>query len=103
MFQKERECKITGPFRLLLLALCFALLFTLYGCASTNTKISATSSTDSSSTTRVVTDMAGRKVTIPKNVTRVVSLSNNTSVDTYILAPDKLLGWSFTPKTDAKP
>lgn len=44
----------------------------------------------------------GRKVTIPEKVNNVISLSNNTSVDLYILDPDKLMGWTFTPKADAK-
>lgn len=57
---------------------------------------------DTKPPTHEVTDMEGRKVTIPTKVTKVVSLSNNTSVDLYTLAPDKLLGWSFSPNPNAK-
>lgn len=59
-------------------------------------------SKDSQSATHEVIDMSGRKVTIPKKVDKVCSLSNNTTVDLYTLSPDKLVGSSFTPKPDAK-
>ncbi len=52
--------------------------------------------------TREITDMEGRTVTIPAKVNKVISLSNNTTVYVFTLAPDKLLGWSFTPKEAAK-
>ena len=57
---------------------------------------------DSQSETREVTDMSGRKVTIPTKINKVCSLSNNTTVDLYTLAPDKVVGLSFAPKPDAK-
>lgn len=69
-------------------------------CGSNTTAKQTTSETKK--TTKKVTDMTGRKVTIPVKVNKVISLSNNTTVDVYTLAPDKLLGWSFTPKPDAK-
>lgn len=52
--------------------------------------------------THQITDMAGRKVTIPTKVDKVISLSNNATIYVYTLAPDKLMGWSFTPKPEAK-
>lgn len=103
MFQTEGENRSIGLFRIPLLVLFIALLVAFNGCASTSAKESSSSSSDLNGTTRVVTDMMGRKVTIPKTVSKVISLSNNTTVDTYILAPDKLLGWSRAPSADAKP
>lgn len=40
-----------------------------------------------------ITDMLGRKVQVPLNVSRVASLSNSVTVQVYMLAPDKLIGW----------
>lgn len=40
-----------------------------------------------------ITDMLGRNVQVPHNVSRVASLSNSVTVQVYILAPDKLIGW----------
>ncbi|HBE76212.1 MAG TPA: ABC transporter substrate-binding protein [Firmicutes bacterium] len=50
---------------------------------------------------RKITDMSGRNVIIPAKVNRIISLSNNTSVYIYTLAPDKLIGWSFNQKPAA--
>lgn len=52
--------------------------------------------------TREIIDMEGRKVTIPTKINKAISLSNNTTVYVYTLAPDKLLGWSFAPNPNAK-
>jgi iron complex transport system substrate-binding protein len=40
-----------------------------------------------------ITDMLGRNVEVPLNVSRVASLSNSVTVQVYMLAPDKLIGW----------
>ena len=40
-----------------------------------------------------ITDMLGRNVQVPLNVSRVASLSNSVTVQVYMLAPDKLIGW----------
>lgn len=40
-----------------------------------------------------ITDMLGRNVNAPLNVSRVASLSNSVTVQVYMLAPDKLIGW----------
>lgn len=69
------------------------------GC--TKTSVEKTSKNEES-LTKEVTDMSGRKVTIPTKVNKVCSLSNNTTVDLYTLAPDKLVGLSFAPKAEAK-
>jgi len=40
-----------------------------------------------------ITDMLGRNVQVPLNVSRVASLSNSVTVQVYMLVPDKLIGW----------
>jgi iron complex transport system substrate-binding protein len=40
-----------------------------------------------------ITDMLGRDMQVPVNVSRVASLSNSVTVQAYMLAPDKLIGW----------
>lgn len=70
----------------------------LTGCGSKNVSVGDSGN----STTKVITDMEGRQVTIPKTVNKVISLSNNTTVDIYALSPDKLLGLSFQLKDAAK-
>jgi iron complex transport system substrate-binding protein len=47
----------------------------------------------SSSNQTQITDMLGRNVEVPSNITRVASLSNTATVLTYMLVPDKLIGW----------
>lgn len=46
-----------------------------------------------------ITDMLGRTVYLPLNVTRVASLSNSVTVQIYMLAPDKLIGWDSNRTT----
>ena len=48
--------------------------------------------TNSSNQTQI-TDMLGRNVQVPLNVSRVASLSNSVTVQVYMLAPEKLIGW----------
>lgn len=74
-------------------------LFLFAGCSKTSQE---KTTENKESLTKEVTDMSGRKVTIPTKVEKVVSLSNNTTVDLYTLAPDKLVGLSFSPKAEAK-
>lgn len=40
-----------------------------------------------------ITDMLGRNVQVPINVSRVASFSNSVTVMLYMLAPNKLIGW----------
>ncbi|MDP4177334.1 MAG: ABC transporter substrate-binding protein [Bacillota bacterium] len=84
-----------------LIGILLILLFAVSGCGTAE-KADSSNTSDANSKTRVVTDMSGRKVTIPKEVNKVISLSNNTTVDIYTLAPDKLLGLSFKMKDTAK-
>ncbi|MCB2293349.1 ABC transporter substrate-binding protein [Clostridium algoriphilum] len=74
-------------------------LANLTGCTKS---VNTSSANNSKTMTHVVTDMKGRKVTIPKSVNKVLSLSNNTTVDIYTIAPDKLAGLSFELKDAAK-
>lgn len=83
---------------IIVLGLAFIMTTVSITACSTNSNKTASET----KTTREVTDMEGRKVTIPTKVNKVISLSNNTTVDVFMLAPDKLLGWSFTLKPDAK-
>jgi iron complex transport system substrate-binding protein len=48
---------------------------------------------NNSSNQTQITDMLGRNVQVPLNVSRVASLSNSVTVQVYMLAPDKLIGW----------
>jgi len=86
-------------FNLLIFVISFIGVISLTGCTSSLVKKEVN---DSQSATREVTDMSGRKVTIPTKVNKVCSLSNNTTVDLYTLAPDKVVGLSFTLKSEAK-
>jgi iron complex transport system substrate-binding protein len=47
--------------------------------------------------TRTITDMNGRTVTIPSKITKVYSIGSCPSYD-YMLAPEKLVGWSASPR-----
>ena len=51
---------------------------------------------------RVVSDMSGRKVSIPDRVERVVPLSNDLVVYIYTLNRGKLLGWNRAPAERAR-
>lgn len=47
------------------------------------------------SSTRLITDFLGRKVTIPTKIHRVISTCPTTTTIVYMLAPEKLLGWNL--------
>jgi iron complex transport system substrate-binding protein len=46
---------------------------------------------------RIVTDMAGRKVEVPAQIHRVLSMSPMGTVLIYTLEPSLLLGWNYAP------
>lgn len=52
---------------------------------------------------RVVTDSAGRQVTIPDTVTRVFAAGPPASVLLYSLAPETMIGWVRAPREAEKP
>ena len=53
--------------------------------------------TQETAETREITDMAGRKVTVPaaENIESVFSAGPVAAIFLYIVAPDKLLGWNY--------
>jgi iron complex transport system substrate-binding protein len=62
--------------------------------------ISATGSVSTNATTqnqKTITDMFGRTVVVPADVTRVLSTGPPTTIEVYVLAPDKLIGINFNP------
>lgn len=53
-------------------------------------------------TERVITDMAGRQVTIPGKVEKAFSVNTVASLIIYTLSPEKLLGWNYTMPDENK-
>ena len=53
--------------------------------------------TQETAETREITDMAGRKVTVPtaENIKSVFSTGPVAAIFLYMVAPDKLLGWNY--------
>ncbi len=52
-----------------------------------------------SSSGNQITDMLGRKVEVPAEINSVYSLSSSTTVQLYMFAPDKMVGWD-TQRSD---
>ncbi len=46
---------------------------------------------------RVMTNMAGRTVIVPKKITRVLGMSPTGTILTYTLSPELLAGWNYYP------
>jgi iron complex transport system substrate-binding protein len=44
---------------------------------------------------RVMTDMVGRKVVVPKKITRVLGMSPVGTILVYTLSPELLIGWNY--------
>jgi iron complex transport system substrate-binding protein len=53
----------------------------------------ASQETSSKGSCRVITDMAGRAVTVPATISKVLSTSPPPTTFLYMIAPDKLGGW----------
>ncbi|BDC36083.1 ABC transporter substrate-binding protein [Candidatus Methanoliparum sp. LAM-1] len=53
--------------------------------------------------TETIIDMVGREVEIPLEIDRVLGTSPPTTLMIYMLAPDKLAGWSFMPNGEYIP
>lgn len=79
-------------------------LSTFAGCSTKtaqnkeNPKTEASKDTDTASSedgSRELTDMAGRKVTIPAKITSVFSAGPAAAIYLYTLVPDLLLGWNY--------
>lgn len=50
-----------------------------------------------------VTDSAGREVQVPDEITRVFASGPPASIITYVLTPDKLVGWPRPPRPYERP
>jgi iron complex transport system substrate-binding protein len=42
-----------------------------------------------------ITDMLGRQLTVPENISSVIATSPPSTILVYMIAPDKLAGWNF--------
>ena len=63
--------------------------------AQTTEQAEETQSTDSEVTAREITDMAGRTVTLPTEISTVYSCNPVSAIYLYTLVPDQLLGWNY--------
>ena len=89
---------------LLALLLCFVMTVSLFAGYS-ETKATSEETTQSeeqtetqeTGETREITDMAGRKVTVPaaEDIESVFSTGPVAAIFMYMVAPDKLLGWNY--------
>ena len=59
-----------------------------------NNTTNLTQSTLASNTTQI-TDMLGRELTVPAEISSVIATSPPSTILIYMLAPDKLTGWNF--------
>lgn len=74
-----------------------ALVFLFGSCNSKETiKTEARTETSSMETSRIITDMAGRSVTIPLQIQKVYATHSIGTLFVYTLAPDVVAGWNFT-------
>lgn len=89
---------------LLALLLCFVMTVSLFaGCSETKaaseetTQSEEQTETQETGETREITDMAGRKVTVPaaEDIESVFSTGPVAAIFMYMVAPDKLLGWNY--------
>ena len=49
---------------------------------------------------REIIDSAGRKVEVPDRIERVMAAGPPASILLYMLAPEKMIGWSLKPPLD---
>jgi iron complex transport system substrate-binding protein len=54
-------------------------------------------------TARPFTDSAGRTVDVPERIERVFAAGPPASIMLYVLAPDRLVGWTRAPRADERP
>src|SRR5579863_2176794 len=50
-----------------------------------------------------IEDATGRKVAVPDRVERVMAAGPPATVVLYVLAPEKIIGWTAPPRPDEKP
>ena len=89
---------------LLALLLCFVMTVSLFAgysetkaASEETTQSEEQTETQETGETREITDMAGRKVTVPaaEDIESVFSTGPVTAIFMYMVAPDKLLGWNY--------
>lgn len=89
---------------LLALLLCFVMTVTLFAgyseikaASEETTQSEEQTETQETGETREITDMAGRKVTVPaaEDIESVCSTGPVAAIFMYMVAPDKLLGWNY--------
>ena len=89
---------------LLALLLCFVMTVSLFAgysetkaASEETTQSEEQTETQETGETREITDMAGRKVTVPaaEDIESVFSTGPVAAIFMYMVAPDKLLGWSY--------
>ena len=86
--------------QLLALLICLVMsvsLLTGYSETKAATEEPTQSAEQETAETREITDMAGRKVTVPaaENIESVFSTGPVAAIFLYMVAPDKLLGWNY--------
>ena len=90
--------------RLLALLLCFVMTVSLFAgysetkaASEETTQSEEQTETQETGETREITDMAGRKVTVPaaEDIESVFSTGPVAAIFMYMVAPDKLLGWNY--------
>jgi iron complex transport system substrate-binding protein len=116
-----KRCSMKRTRRLLILHAAFALAFTmLAGCAGEpgtpisqghpdvtaqspessaaapeQQSLAPPSAQDGSATSREITDMAGRTMTVPAEIVTIFSANAVAAIYLYTLVPDMLLGWNY--------
>ena len=92
------------PRHLLALLLCFVMTVSLFAgysetkaASEETTQSEEQTETQETGETREITDMAGRKVTVPaaEDIESVFSTGPVAAIFMYMVAPDKLLGWNY--------
>jgi iron complex transport system substrate-binding protein len=104
MWRKERRESMKKHRQLLALFICLVMSVSLLtGYSETKaateepTQSAEQDATQETAETREITDMAGRKVTVPtaENIESVFSAGPVAAIFLYMVAPDKLLGWNY--------
>src|SRR5208337_2743620 len=85
--------------KIFLVIVSILIILGIAACALNTTAISAKPSTPAGRSTKTITDMTGRTVVVPTDISRVLSTGPPTTIEVYVLAPDKLIGVNF----DANP
>lgn len=91
----------------MIILLAFVMVFGIVGCSSNQTATEGTENStatnnqeNTESTTRTITDMAGRTVTIPTEIDSIYSTNSIGTIFLYTLAPDKIAGWNYDLGSD---